>query len=87
MRTLRALGAADMERQFLRQAGWTLQRPGGAPFLEFATPKEESDRGWRTDYQFCLRRADNLGCGPGRWFCCRAADSDAVRLEGVIGTS
>lgn len=52
MRTLQTLGAADMEQRFLRQTGWTLHRPDGAPFLEFATPDEESGQGWRTDYQF-----------------------------------
>lgn len=52
MRILQTLGAADMEPLFLRQAGWTLRRPDGEPFLEFATPREESDQGWRTDYQF-----------------------------------
>ncbi|WP_214410271.1 bifunctional 3-(3-hydroxy-phenyl)propionate/3-hydroxycinnamic acid hydroxylase [Sphaerisporangium fuscum] len=52
MRTLQTLGAADMEQRFLRQTGWTLHRPDGAPFLEFAMPVEEAGQGWRTDYQF-----------------------------------
>ncbi|GAA1959438.1 bifunctional 3-(3-hydroxy-phenyl)propionate/3-hydroxycinnamic acid hydroxylase [Amycolatopsis minnesotensis] len=52
MRILQALGAADLEQRFLRQTGWTLRRPDGAPFLEFAHAREESEQGWRTDYQF-----------------------------------
>lgn len=42
MRTLQTLGAADLEERFLRQTGWTLQLPDGAPFLEFAHAREES---------------------------------------------
>lgn len=52
MRLLQTLGAADLERRFLRQTGWTLHRPDGAPFLAFAHPADESGQGWRTDYQF-----------------------------------
>ncbi|MGW0193969.1 bifunctional 3-(3-hydroxy-phenyl)propionate/3-hydroxycinnamic acid hydroxylase [Nonomuraea sp. NPDC003201] len=52
MRTLQTLGAAEMEQRFLRQTGWILHGPDGAPFLEFAHPHEKSGQGWYTDYQF-----------------------------------
>ncbi|MFF7414700.1 bifunctional 3-(3-hydroxy-phenyl)propionate/3-hydroxycinnamic acid hydroxylase [Streptomyces lydicus] len=52
MRTLQTLDAAGMEQQFLRQTGWVLHGPDGAPFLEFAHPDEKSGQGWYTDYQF-----------------------------------
>ncbi|MCW5253172.1 bifunctional 3-(3-hydroxy-phenyl)propionate/3-hydroxycinnamic acid hydroxylase [Streptomyces sp. SHP 1-2] len=52
MRILQTLGAADIEPRFLRQSGWTLHGPDGEPFLSLAMPEEESDQGWRTDYQF-----------------------------------
>ncbi len=52
MRLLQTLGAQDMEHQFLRQAAWTLHREDGQAFLQQKLPEEESDQGWRTDYQF-----------------------------------
>lgn len=52
MRLLQTLGAQDMEPRFLRQAAWTLHREDGPAFLRQKLPEEESDQGWRTDYQF-----------------------------------
>ncbi|MCO8305045.1 bifunctional 3-(3-hydroxy-phenyl)propionate/3-hydroxycinnamic acid hydroxylase [Streptomyces sp. RKCA744] len=52
MRLLQTLGAQDMERRFLRQTAWTLHREDGHAFLQQMLPEEESDQGWRTDYQF-----------------------------------
>lgn len=52
MRLLQTLGAQDMEHRFLRQTAWTLHREDGRAFLRQTLPEEESDQGWRTDYQF-----------------------------------
>lgn len=52
MRLLQTLGAQDMEHRFLRQTAWTLHREDGRAFLQQMLPEEESDQGWRTDYQF-----------------------------------
>jgi 3-(3-hydroxy-phenyl)propionate hydroxylase len=52
MRTLQAVGATAMERQFLRMSGWTLRKQDGRPFLTFEHSDEESDQGWLADYQF-----------------------------------
>jgi 3-(3-hydroxy-phenyl)propionate hydroxylase len=52
MRTIQTLGAGDLERSYLRQAGWWLTGPDQKPFLELAMPDVESDQGWFTDYQF-----------------------------------
>ncbi|WNE94009.1 bifunctional 3-(3-hydroxy-phenyl)propionate/3-hydroxycinnamic acid hydroxylase [Streptomyces luomodiensis] len=52
MRLLQTLGAQDMEQRFLRQTAWTLHREDGQPFLQQTLSEEESDQGWRTDYQF-----------------------------------
>ncbi|MER6809455.1 bifunctional 3-(3-hydroxy-phenyl)propionate/3-hydroxycinnamic acid hydroxylase [Spirillospora sp. NPDC000708] len=51
MRTLQTLGAADFEKDYLRQSGWILEDADGVPFLEFSHPDAESDQGWATDYQ------------------------------------
>lgn len=52
MRTLQTVGAAAMERQFLRMSGWTLRKENGSPFLAFDHSDGESDQGWHVDYQF-----------------------------------
>jgi 3-(3-hydroxy-phenyl)propionate hydroxylase len=52
MRTLQTVGAARMERQFLRMSGWTLRRQDGTPFLSFEHSDQETDQGWQADYMF-----------------------------------
>nr|BFD87232.1 bifunctional 3-(3-hydroxy-phenyl)propionate/3-hydroxycinnamic acid hydroxylase [Streptomyces sp. Xyl84] len=91
MRTLQTLGAADLEQRFLRQTGWVLHGPDGAPFLEFAHPHETSGQGWYTDYQFhqpdfesrlrgLLAGDDNVDLWFGWTVTAVGQDADAVTL-------